>query len=532
MAKLLDHSPDLTAHPNIMRADRQRDTKRKALFIIEQCGLLLGAWFTGSLPVLLSQLAPTVSENFLRLIFSEATAALGYFPFRLAINILQNFATIIVIKFITQLLVPFVPVAALSKWSYEDMFWAKSISVPFEVFAGIVVEIWYRRSTGLTLSTALPGVTALNALLAYGGQGEDMMLALLDAGFDLGEINKPGGHASEIFWWAGHRGYLRVTERLLHQGIDVDIRWTPRYRVGSYGPTALYYAARGGHQELVKLLIGHFANVNAFETPGQPPLLAAAQQLREGCQCAPHLSIISILLGAQARVNTADADGRSVLSFATVPCASQVLNLLLEAGADPNMADVNGKTPLHRAAWYYHNSVNILSLVRGGAAVNALDNNGKSALTIAVGENGDPEVAALLLKNGADVRTGGGHYGSPIAAAARYSSVGMIELLIDAGADVNHQSYATEYHTPLFAAIGQPQHANRLEVVKVLLKRGADVSLKDGRGRQALYMTTSNGGNIDDDTLNALISSSAAKRYAIIDTETRGVGSTELNQKI
>ncbi|KIM88343.1 hypothetical protein PILCRDRAFT_3354 [Piloderma croceum F 1598] len=127
------------------------------------------------------------------------------------------------------------------------------------------------------------------------------------------------------------------------------------------------------------------------------------------------------------------------------------------------------------------------NLLSAGAAITALDAKGTSALTY-VGWSGDcPDAMKVLLMNGADVITGGGIYRSPLGATMRFEDVSMMEMLIDAGAQVNHQNNQTKYHSPLFAALERPSGGRQFEAVSVLLRRGTDVSLKDGQGRQALH---------------------------------------------
>jgi ankyrin repeat protein len=408
------------------------------------------------------------------------------------------------------LFLSYFPFQAPSSWAYGDLIFAIFLSFGFEVVAKKTmdfVRLWCQQSP--PCDPALLGTTALKAHLEYEGQSEDMMIVLLDAGLDLGEINKPDGYACEVYQWAASKGYLRVAQRLLRKGVAVDIYRFPGYPVGSHGPTALYLAARAGHPDMVSLLITNSANVNGIGLSEYPPLLGAVQQLHHGPTIAQQISIISILIGAKADVNIADANGRSVLSLATMPLTHEAMMLFISAGADPNLADNDGMTPLHYASKCAHSAGIISNLLSAGASINALDAKGTSALTY-VGWSGDcPDAMKVLLTNGADVTMGGGIYGSPLGAAARLADVSMMEMLIDAGAQVNHQDNQTKYHSPLFAALERSSGGRQFEAVSVLLRRGADVSLKDGQGRQALHKAVSKIGNTNADTLKALIANGA-----------------------
>jgi len=76
----------------------------------------------------------------------------------------------------------------------------------------------------------------------------------------------------------------------------------------------------------------------------------------------------------------------------------EMLKLLIDAGADINAKDENGRTPLFGAIESNSRAM-IELLVSLGAEVNAKDKNGKTLLATAI-ENSDDEIIATVLKNG------------------------------------------------------------------------------------------------------------------------------------
>ena len=72
---------------------------------------------------------------------------------------------------------------------------------------------------------------------------------------------------------------------------------------------------------------------------------------------------------------------------------------MLDFGADPNLANVGGWTPLIRTTWSKHLDVMRL-LIEGGAQVNSISEIGKTALCRAQ----SVEAVKLLLKYGSDPR--------------------------------------------------------------------------------------------------------------------------------
>ncbi len=85
-----------------------------------------------------------------------------------------------------------------------------------------------------------------------------------------------------------------------------------------------------------------------------------------------------------------------VISSMDGKLAEKYVNLLLEAGADPNKKDDRGKTPLHYASYN-----NIGSLIKAGADPNAQDSEKRTPLHCAAGI-GDEKSVNVLLEHGAD----------------------------------------------------------------------------------------------------------------------------------
>ena len=106
---------------------------------------------------------------------------------------------------------------------------------------------------------------------------------------------------------------------------------------------------------------------------------------------------------------------------------------LLNQGANVNVREKDGQTPLHYAA--YLNNINIAKLlIDSGADVNVQDEDGWAPLRWAVrAENFD--LVKLLIENGADVNVQDKDGCAPLHSAAFWDSVDIIKLLIENGVD-------------------------------------------------------------------------------------------------
>jgi len=205
------------------------------------------------------------------------------------------------------------------------------------------------------------------------------------------------------------------------------------------------------------------------------------------------IDIVNKLLEDGADVNTADANGTTALMSATYKGLEPVVKVLLAAGADVNTADANGKTALMIAADSGWPAI-VDMLLAKGADLNKTDVKGWTALMYVV-DSGRKYIIEMLLAKGADVNTADAKGKTVLMIAAdsvcitpkRKCSSEIIRLLLSAGADVN----ATDVNgmTALMWAVSHgPRAAERVEV---LLAAGANVNASNINGKTALNITNS-----------------------------------------
>ena len=108
-----------------------------------------------------------------------------------------------------------------------------------------------------------------------------------------------------------------------------------------------------------------------------------------------------------------------------------------------NCLDENGQNALQLICremdnWHFNNFDGFRYLIDNGIRIDNRDNkSGESAIFIAV-ERGSETAAAELIKKGADISFESGEGITPLIKAAKCGRKGMIELLVKAGAKVDH----------------------------------------------------------------------------------------------
>ena len=193
--------------------------------------------------------------------------------------------------------------------------------------------------------------------------------------------------------------------------------------------------------------------------------------------------------------------GLTPLMYAVITAGAPAMKLLLDAGANVNAATAaDGVTALHIAAF---DLTKTKLLLERGANVRAVTKAGETALVVAVNRPGNSAVVSLLLRKGAD--SGAANL---LNAPAIYGDASVMRLLIAHGAKVADSpnlaraSAAGHCRECLELALAQgasPNGALRgrsalqdaaafgdLEMVRMLVDKGADIQAADARGYTAL----------------------------------------------
>jgi uncharacterized protein len=243
----------------------------------------------------------------------------------------------------------------------------------------------------------------------------------------------------------------------------------------------LIEACKNGDSDSVTSLLQQGASPDAF-TPDEPH---GGMTALRWAVIRNHLNVVKVLLEAGADVNAKSADGITVLMVAAATGNTEMVGLFLDKGAEIDAQCSRGTTALMSAS--EEGNVDIMRmLLERGAAVNTKTLKGATALVQAC-IIGSPE-----YKNTIVVRPGPPGAGKDTLEFARVKSrPEAVTLLLDKGVDVNGRVdlFNDNGWTPLMIAAEKGD----LDLVKLLLKRGADPNAKSKQGNTASSVAAEKG---------------------------------------
>ena len=231
----------------------------------------------------------------------------------------------------------------------------------------------------------------------------------------------------------------------------------------------LHYACASGALDVVKMLVEAGAGVRTTIKDEEYTCLDFAAN-------HGHTETVRYLVGLpDVDVNHRNAANYTALYYAVEDKHTDVVQVLIDAGADIETKNNDGNSPLHVAC--VSGSLDMVKmLVRAGAGVRVTNNTYDTCL-IQTACFGDIEtVRYLVTLPEVDVN----HRGCGNYATLHYpvmnEETDMMQVLIDAGADVDTQR--NDGYTPLHSACAE----GSLDVVNMLVEAGAGVRVTDNDG--------------------------------------------------
>ncbi|XP_049765779.1 serine/threonine-protein phosphatase 6 regulatory ankyrin repeat subunit A-like [Schistocerca cancellata] len=349
------------------------------------------------------------------------------------------------------------------------------------------------------------GRTALLTAASYGNL--DAVQYLLSAGANIlarTALDETALHLS------ARTKSVETFKFLQQSGIPVDA-------LDIRGRTVLHHAAKSAYPKMVECILeGDWLHVDCQDKNGQTPLMLTADYPRSERDDVSWFSlkdgwvnkVITILLNAGADLSIKDVLGRTAL-HRTLGNSDNFQYLWKKSKDFTHSVDKKGQTPIHRALsgfryhWNMHSVVRLL--LEAGADVESCDAEGRTALAVAVERDSYYDVQTLI-KAGAETSCFGKHFLTKCLHIAVWEqNVELTRRMLAEGADINGRyssldpdPQSTEKghtvnclgcfdsglevyadlsgYSPLFEALRSEK------MLKLLIDAGADVNFKDNHG--------------------------------------------------
>ncbi|CAL4123137.1 unnamed protein product [Meganyctiphanes norvegica] len=262
--------------------------------------------------------------------------------------------------------------------------------------------------------------------------------------------------------------------------MPVSTRWDARLHSA---------AIHGNLEEAVRVLDSGRVDVDAPDRDGTTPLILAAAN--------GHVEVMQELLEQGADPNATRNTGTGALFFAAQCGFLDVVMLLLDNGAQINKASKDGGTAMIVAAQCGHDHI-VAEMLRRGADVNMAMRDRATAIFVAA-QNGHDHVVKRLIDHGSTTTMRRQDGAGPLWIAAQMGHASVVKVLLQNGAHPDTARY--DGATPLFKAA----HKGHLEVVRELLPYKPKLGLLKN-GESALHAAALYG---QDKVVKMLIESGA-----------------------
>jgi ankyrin repeat protein len=276
----------------------------------------------------------------------------------------------------------------------------------------------------------------------------DAMRTLVSQGID---VNGRAGDGATALHWAVYHEDQEAVELLFRAGATVNA-------TTALGVTPLWVASSNGSSDIVAKLLQAGANPNLSPATGGTPLMLASHN--------GDAASVKLLLSRGAKVNaTEEANGQTALMWAVATQRPEIVNLLLEGGADIHArSKTSRRVVLLCCPTWASDAEGTVTLDQGGLTPLLF-----SAL------NGDAASATRLLAAGANVNDTAASGATALVLAAHRGHRALVRFLLESGADPDAASAG---YTALHSAVLRGDQ----EMVKILLAHRANVNPRLTKG--------------------------------------------------
>jgi ankyrin repeat protein len=295
-------------------------------------------------------------------------------------------------------------------------------------------------------------------------------------------------YGESALYVAAFYGKLEAVKILLDSGADVNITSQEIRdfccsrrgggRTDLFHMTPLHTAALHGYDQIIMALLEKKADLEIYNDHHETALHLA---IKKG-----HLSTVNLLLRNGANAQALASDGKTALHLAVENAQAQLIDLLVLKKIDINARDRNQQTALHKAAM--HDNIGVVQkLLAYDPNIDVADAEGNTPLHLAVQRN-DMPMAKLLLQYHPDIGVLNVAGDMPLHIAMRNQDIRLAALLLDCHANAETLIHSPiNYHQLRATFLKNAILQGNLELVVLLLSKGADPVRLDAAGRNALF---------------------------------------------
>ena len=350
-----------------------------------------------------------------------------------------------------------------------------------------LVKLLLDKGADVNLSDKLGDTALTDAARESGPEYAAIVKLLIERGADI-----HARHDAALF--GAVNSQPEVVRLLLSKGAPVNAR-----EADGDGNTVLMVAASGGSVEVVQILLTAGADIKATNNNGQTALMKAVA-LDHRYKPADRLPMIELLISKGSDVNEVDKYGKTPLLHSVVQYMSEaggiishpeVVQLLLDRGANVQASDEGGDTALIVTAGVWQSSIEIVRLLLAkGIDINHQNKKGTTALMVAT-EKGKSELVGLLLEKGADLNLKDAEGATALDYAIGNGQTEIAKSLFAKAAKSknNYKNEAEMLVAVTNFALLSAATSNKLAEAKTQLAMGADINTRNRMGETALMLS-------------------------------------------
>ena len=238
------------------------------------------------------------------------------------------------------------------------------------------------------------------------------------------EVNSSRENEVPALFKAAEGGHISMVSELLRCNANPNCR-------NRSGQTALFMACMKGHDAVIRLLLDAGADVEAHDKEGRTPLLFLASEKPGRGKWT--INTLKLLLAYRPNLEVKDQIGRTPLLWAATNGNIELARALLECKADVHATNNRNRTALHLAAaettQKEHLEEMVQLLLNSGADPCRRSDGGWTPLHNA-SQSGNADIVAMLLQTRADVNARLSNGMTPLHWAAFKGSEEIVRLLL------------------------------------------------------------------------------------------------------